>query len=257
MPVNAKEIAKVYLWSKINQSKEAMKVPCCLCGTSAPASTGICHACSAAMPRLQGPLCRCALPWHGALPCPGAPLSSSGDDGLAPLCGRCLEQPPPFLGIQATLIYGHPLDRLVNGWKHQGKLHLQRPLTHLWLNSLTLLPDTDLITPVPLHWRRQWRRGFNQAACLAEALAQRTGLPMQPLLRKRSSNHQQGSSARVRRSGRDLFCCESALNGQHILLVDDVVTTTSTARQASDALLKAGAGSVSVIAPCRVLPPGS
>lgn len=248
MPVNLKEIARVYLWSKIEQ----IPVPCCLCGTTAPASTGICSACTDAIPKLQGPLCRCALPWPGdSTPAP------VGDEGLAPLCGRCLNQPPPFLGVQAALVYGHPLDRLVNGWKHQGKLHLQRPLTHLWLHNLTLLPDTDLITPVPLHWRRQWRRGFNQAACLAEALAQHTGLPMQPLLHKRSSQHQQGSSARVRRSGRDLFCCEATLKGQHILLVDDVVTTTSTARQASNALLKAGAGSVSVIAPCRVLPPGS
>lgn len=246
MPVNAKEIFKVYLWSKINQ----IKVPCCLCGASAPASAGICDACASAIPRLQGPLCRCALPW------PGSP-AAAGDDGLAPLCGRCLHQPPPFLGVQSALIYSHPLDRLVNGWKHQGKLHLQRPLTHLWLNSLTLLPDTDLITPVPLYWQRQWQRGFNQAACLAEALAQRTGLPMQPLLRKRSRSHQQGSSARARRSGRDLFCCKSSIEGLHILLVDDVVTTTSTVRQASNALLRAGARSVSVIAPCRVLPPES
>jgi ComF family protein len=248
MAVNLAKIAKVYIWSLFNLSGQ----PCCLCGQSASVRTGLCPGCQADLPVLSGPLCRCALP----LPASASEPCCEHDE-LAPLCGRCLHQPPPFLGIQAPLIYAHPVDRMLNDWKHRRRLWLDRPLQHLLRSGLTTLPQIDLVVPVPLHWRRQWRRGFNQAARLADGLARQHRLPLRDLLRRpRAPMHQQGSSARARRQLlRDSFVSRQPLQGQRILLVDDVITTGSTARAASQALLDAGADSVSVVALCRVLPP--
>lgn len=246
MAVNVQEVAKVYIRSLFKHSRS----PCSLCGQPSTAACGLCPGCLDDLPRLSGPLCRCALP-----------LADDAErcdaDDLAPLCLRCLDRTPPYLGIQAPLIYCQPIARLINGWKHHGRLHLQRPLQHLLFSQLHTLPEVDLVVPIPLHWRRQWRRGFNQTALLASALADQQQLPFANLLRRPSAHrHQQGSNANQRRAAmHDSFISKAALHGQRILLIDDVVTTGSTVRAASHALLKAGAGSVSVAALCRVLPP--
>lgn len=250
MTVNDRSATKVYIWSIIQQ-----KSPCCLCGQPASAEKGLCNDCEADLPTLSKPqsptpLCRCALPLvdHAA---------DTDDEELAPLCGRCLDQPPPFLGVQAPLLYCHPLARLINQWKHHGRVHLQRPLQHLLLSQLTSLPEVDMVVPIPLHWRRQWWRGFNQAALLADAIARQHQLPLQHALRqRRAKRRQQGSTAQQRHQALlHSFVARRPLNGARVLLIDDVITTGSTVRAASTALLVAGAASVSVAALSRVLPP--
>jgi ComF family protein len=274
MAVNDASMTKVYNRLIIGQAS-----PCCLCGQTAPAESGLCHQCEADLPTLSqllykspskplpkplsnspakpldkpqsySTLCRCALPLRD---------HSAGTDGeeLAPLCGRCLDQPPPFIGVQAPLLYCHPVARLINQWKHRGRMHLQRPLQHLLLSQLPSLPEVDMVVPIPLHWRRQWWRGFNQAALLAQALAEQHQLPLKHALRRRHSRRQQqGSNAQQRRQALlHSFIARQPLDGAKVLLVDDVITTGSTVRSASTALLIAGAASVSVAALCRVLPP--
>ena len=247
MAVNLIKVAKVYICSLF----DLFRPPCSLCATPTSHASGLCIGCLADLPVLSGPLCRCALPM------PGPSLPEHGD--LAPLCGRCLLQPPTFLGIQTPFLYAHPLDRMINDWKHQRCLYMERPLQYLLDHGLTALPDVDAVVPVPLHWQRQWQRGFNQAAMLARALAHRHGLRLLPALsRPRAGRHQQGSSARDRRRARPgMFVCRRDVRSLRILLVDDVITTATTVRAASDALLDAGAESVSVVALCRVLPPSA
>lgn len=247
MAVNLAKVAKVYIWSLF----DLFRPPCCLCATPTNHASGLCPGCLADLPQLSGPLCRCALPMTGS--------HSAEQDDLAPLCGHCLHQPPAFLGIQTPFLYGHPLDRMINDWKHQRRLYLQRPLQYLLDQGLTALPDVDVVVPVPLHWRRQWQRGFNQAALLASALARQHRLRLLPALRRpHAGQHQQGSNARDRRRARrDMFVCRANVRSLRILLVDDVVTTASTVRAATDTLLAAGAESVSVVALCRVLPPSA
>ncbi|MEE4250539.1 MAG: ComF family protein [Alcanivoracaceae bacterium] len=246
MTVNVLNVAMVYICSLF----DLKMAPCCLCGQPASADSGLCPDCLDDLPRLSGPLCRCALPLADD-------AEHSDADDLAPLCMRCEDRTPPYLGIQAPLLYCQPVSRLVNGWKHHGRLHLQRPLQHLLLSQLATLPEVDLVVPVPLYWRRQWRRGFNQTALLARALADQQGLPFANILRRPSAHrHQQGSNASQRRAAMPgSFVSKTPLDGQRILLVDDVVTTGSTVHAASHALLDAGASSISVAALCRVMPP--
>ncbi len=121
----------------------------------------------------------------------------------------------------------------------------------------------DLIVPVPLHWWRGYRRGYNQALVLAVPFARATGLPLAPglLRRPRAGRRQLGLSRRERL--RSLESCYRAraragrggragsLAGRKVLLIDDVVTTGATLEACARALLRTGAASVTGCALAR------
>jgi ComF family protein len=108
----------------------------------------------------------------------------------------------------------------------------------------------DLAVPVPLHWRRQWQRGFNQSQLLARALARRLNVPCgQNVMRVRHTPKQTTLSPTGRRENmRNAFRAArmAALVGKSVVLVDDVLTTGSTAHEAARALRDAGAVSITV-----------
>jgi ComF family protein len=109
----------------------------------------------------------------------------------------------------------------------------------------------DLIVPVPLHWRRRWRRGYNQSEILARGIAARLHVPCKPgwLRRVRNTPRQVGQRGAARRDNvRNAFFAPrwAQLHGKAILLVDDVLTTGSTASEAARALRAAGAARVVV-----------
>lgn len=262
MLVNYTSGRKVYEWLINNLVR-----PCCtLCAGAALRSSGLCSGCAADLPRLSGPLCRCGLPMLGASTphahhWPGlvtaTPPQDDDDASLAPLCGRCLGNPPPFLGVQALWRYATPVDQLLNNWKHRRHLAAERVLLQEALAGLPLLPHVDAIVAMPLYWQRQAWRGFNQAGRFAAAVADAQRLPLLPALRQQQRHHQQGASRRARFAQRAAtFRCTATVSGLHLLLVDDVVTTTASCRAASTCLLAAGAASISVLALARTLPAG-
>lgn len=106
----------------------------------------------------------------------------------------------------------------------------------------------DVVVPIPLSRRRTVERGFNQAELIGRIIARRRGLPIAPkALRKRREQEPQArlSAARRRRLVAAAFSAhEPTVWGRRVLLVDDVVTTGSTLRAASNALLDAGARDV-------------
>jgi ComF family protein len=98
-----------------------------------------------------------------------------------------------------------------------------------------------LVVPVPLHWSRHWRRGFNPSALLAHALAETLGLPCRPrLLRRcrRTAPQTRQSPAQRRLNVHNAFRAPTRLDlrGQTVLLVDDVLTTGATAHESARAL---------------------
>lgn len=142
---------------------------------------------------------------------------------------------------------------------HLFKYHGVTPLAKLFGSYLTLaLPagaSFDVIVPVPMHWWRKWRRGFNQAELLAREVSKRSGFPMAWALRRtRHRAPQAGLSNRERRTNvRGVFAVSdpSVVAGRRVLLVDDVVTTGSTAAACARVLKEAGAVRVALLTLAR------
>lgn len=224
----------VYNWLLNAQQKR-----CMLCLGRADTGRELCHACHLDLPWL-GSQCRlCALP----LPCDGQ------------LCGQCQSSPPGFSRVLAPFRYAFPLDSMIPAFKYHRQYALGRLmaelLTEAVLDECFSSPRPDCLVPVPLHHRRQARRGFNQATELARPIARALGLPLCPaaLRRVKATESQQGLSAADRRNNlQGAFRCRqaSAVQGRHVVLIDDVVTTGASVRAATSTLLDAGAQQVSV-----------
>lgn len=218
---------------------------CLLCG-ALPAPIGLCRDCQQAVSQLAlGPHCpRCALP-----------LPADSHE-----CGDCLKRPPPFDAVIAPYCYQFPLDEIIAQCKHRNCRASQNWLARqLATNVSTYYCDKhhpDGVIPMPLHWRRRWQRGFNQTHKLALAAARALECPVEPqhLHRQRAGHSQQGLNRRQRLANLASAFRASradAVAGRHLALVDDVVTTTATARRAALALKRAGAARVDIWALAR------
>jgi ComF family protein len=113
----------------------------------------------------------------------------------------------------------------------------------------------DMVVPMPLHWVRRWRRGFNQSEVLAREVARRSGIKVVHAVRRARSTAPQASLSRAgrRRNVRGAFAARRGVDvrGLRILLVDDVLTTGATANACAGALKRAGARYVAVLAVAR------
>ena len=145
--------------------------------------------------------------------------------------------------------------RLIYDIKYHGKEELG-----VWLGRISaeeFAPDgffdgIDLIVPVPITWRRRWKRGYNQSHAIARGVSEVTGIPVnaKALRRTRFSGSQTLLSASERMGNvADAFCLRQVkgIGGKHILLVDDIVTTGATASECGKLLETAGAEKVSVM----------
>ena len=161
-------------------------------------------------------------------------------------------------------MYEGPLRSLIHLFKYSGMKPLARPLAAYLERALAVDEHFDAVVPVPLHWRKQWSRGFNQAELLARYVAKRRGIPVwNALRRKRATATQAGLANAGRRrnvaaafavKGNRLFGRKAArrLAGKKILLIDDVMTTGATASACAAALKRGGADSISLLTLARV-----
>jgi ComF family protein len=180
------------------------------------------------------------------------------------LSAEAIANPPPFGRARAAVSYDGVARRMVQGLKYSDRTDLA-----LWMSGwmaragAELLADTEVIVPVPLHWRRFLSRRFNQSAELARALARRADKPFEPmaLTRVRGTRQQVGlglgeRQANVRGAFRVPPEADIKVRGRHVLLVDDVYTTGATISAAARALKRGGATAVDVLTFARVLPGG-
>lgn len=216
---------------------------CLLCGDPGHAGLALCAGCLAELPRNIHPCVRCAEP----LPVTGPDLPELR------VCGRCLWRPPPYDAVHVPFRYASPIDWLVRRLKFHGDLAAGRLLGQLlvrecgaWSNSV------NAIVPVPLHPRRLVERGFNQSAEIARPLARALGVPVRfdALARGGSTVAQMDLPARRRRINvRGVFAPRRPPAGP-VILIDDVVTTASTVREAARQLARDGC-SVQIVAIAR------
>ena len=172
------------------------------------------------------------------------------------ICGDCLAAPPPFDAAFARVDYAYPWDRLIPAFKFHAALDLAPVFVEAMVEACAgreADADALLIAPVPLSDARLRERGYNQAWELARRLAPRLGGRAEPslLLRLRDTPHQIALPPAERAGNvRGAFAVEprrlSEIRGRTVALVDDVMTTGSTAAEIARVLKHAGAARVEV-----------
>jgi len=186
----------------------------------------------------------------------GIPLEATD----AEVCAACLAQPPAVDRIRAAVVYGEIARSLALKLKYGRKTALAATMARFMAVHLGEYPADSIMVPVPLHRRRLWGRGFNQAALIARALGRRHGLRVEcrTLLRTRATPPLKAMSMAQRRkavSGAFAVAPGCPVTGRTIILVDDVLTTGSTANACARVLKWAGAERVELISWARVVRP--
>lgn len=199
-----------------------MPLRCVFCGTRSVApERHVCHECRAELPVIASP--------------PTAPSS-------------------PFVVEVAPFAWAFPIDAAIKALKFGRKLYYAPAFAELLGEVSEHLPcDIDAVLPVPLHWRRRAFRGFNQAEEIGRPVAQQLGLPLiHDVIRRKATSFQSGLSSRARASNlRGAFIMRGAAGCEHVLIVDDVITTGTTLRQVAAVLRTAGVERISALAVAR------
>lgn len=190
-------------------------------------------------------------------------------DGMRTVCTRCRAEAPltgywrhfdnplaesfagllPVIHASALLFYaeGSGWRRLIHDFKYRGRWHLAREMG-CWFGAELAECDwyrtVDLVLPVPLHWRKRLRRGYNQSEYLAEGIAGALGCEVdrKSVVRTRNNPSQTRRSHEERwENVADIFRVRrpERLRGKHLLLVDDVLTTRATMVSFGEAILRA------------------
>ncbi len=172
------------------------------------------------------------------------------------LCTVCREGLANFDAAYSFGSYEGTLQQLIHLFKYAKIEKLADPLSRFLHDALPLDANFDLVIAMPMHWRKRWERGFNQAELLASPIARRFGLPLATNLRRtRLTKSQAGLNESERRANlRGSFRLQrpDQVAGKRILLIDDVFTTGSTLRAAAAVLKEAGAAHVAALTLARV-----
>lgn len=187
-----------------------------------------------------------------------------------PICDTCGD---PLARMSAACTGGHDRDHLIrrsraigeyegvlreiiHALKYSGRHSIAKPLAaRMQAHGMDVLGPADGVVPVPLHWRRRYHRGFNQARLLAQHL----GLPLvDPLVRCRHTRAQVELAAESRHSNvANAFAlrrqCTSLVVGMRLVIIDDVCTTGATLTACAKVLKDAGAREISVLTAARVV----
>ena len=174
-------------------------------------------------------------------------------------CGVCLARPPRVARTRAAVAYDDLSRGLAIRLKYGRKVAIARTMAR-YMAPLVASSVDPLLVPVPLHRTRLWRRGFNQSALVARELSRRLKVPAAPLALRRSRRTPplKGMSPLQRRktvAGAFQVTDRIAVAGKTVILIDDVLTTGSTAEACARALQRAGAARVELITWARVVRP--
>jgi ComF family protein len=209
---------------------------CAACGRplDAPTRGAVCDACWDSIPMVTGPLCEIC----------GDTLPSWRDVDDDRRCGRCRRAGRIITAGRSLGPYEGALRDIIHALKYDKRRSLAKPLAaRMALTAADVLAGAEAVVPVPLHFVRQWRRGFNQALEIARHL----GMPVLECLRRRRATVTQTDLPEAQRHAnvRGAFAVRRPVRpGAVLVVVDDVSTTGATLDACALALLQAGAREV-------------
>jgi len=221
---------------------------CCLCQKVSDIKTSLCDTCRLEL-LLNDCHCRCCA----------TPLNSieefESELSTTLLCGSCQKQKPYFDHVFSPFLFQKQIVKLIHQYKYHAKLYLARTLSNIFVQQYHInrsnysLPE--VIIPVPLHIKRLKHRGFNQSKELATYLSKQMGIKIRDdiVTRNKLTHTQQGLSLAERKKNlKNAFSLinKHSFNNQHIVLVDDVMTTGNTANEVAKLVKHAGARRVDV-----------
>ncbi|HEX9933534.1 MAG TPA: ComF family protein [Allosphingosinicella sp.] len=226
----------------------ALPPRCPGCGSIVQEEHSFCLDCWSSLVFLGEPCCaRCGLPFEH-------------DGGGEAECGACLADAPAFDRARAAVAYGEIPRKVALKLKYGGRPGVAETMARLMARHLASFGEGALLAPVPLHRWRIWKRGYNQAALIALALAKRSGAAarLDLLERTRATPYLRGMGPReraltVRGAFRVAERHRGEVEGRAVVLVDDVFTSGATAGACARALKKAGAKRVGLLSWARVV----
>ncbi|KQV91475.1 amidophosphoribosyltransferase [Massilia sp. Root351] len=235
---------------------------CVLCGGEAWTGMQTCQQCHAQIFGTARPRCGvCANPlagqWHAQAP--GAPMPASRGGAV---CGRCLAHRPAFDATLAAADYAMPQDQLVLQLKFGGRLALAALFGRALADAVQAAPGFErpaVLCPVPLGPQRLAERGFNQALEIARALGRRLDIAVHPRLAARvhdtaAQSLVQPSERRANIAHAFAVADRALVEGRHIGIVDDVMTSGQTLDELAAAFKRHGAARITCLVFARTPP---
>lgn len=222
----------MYNWARIIHNT-LLPPNCILCGAAGWQSLDLCFACYGQINKNTLCCTHCA--------CPLAMPNS--------VCGRCLSLPPAFDSVYAPFLYHSTLSYLIKALKYHGDYKIARSLGLLLANDLINSVRPDCLIPVPLHHSRYRQRGFNQAIEIARVVGKQLQIPLalDACVRHRDTPQQTRLTNKQRRRNiKNAFSLVKPLAAQHVVIIDDVMTTGATANELASVLKKSGVQRVDV-----------
>lgn len=229
---------------------------CSLCRTSC--SSQLCVSCALQLRRIDSACQTCGE----TLPLGNTPLSPH----LSPsICGRCLQKPTEVCRVVTAFQYKFPTNKLISDFKHHKNhtagaalLLAALPVFRKHLDSLPSNEHPQLLIPVPLHWRRQLSRGFNQASVISHKLSESLSIPTKSLVTRKNSAIEQKQLNRKQRlinlKGAFTLKNQNVLEGvERVAIIDDVITTGATGDMLAKLIKQAGVPHVELWALAKTL----
>src|SRR3954449_106519 len=237
-------------WSRAGRLALDIALPTlCVACREPVAGVGVCAACWAKLSFIAPPYC----------PRLGIPFVYDPGPGL--LSMEAIADPPAYARARAAVRYDEVARTLVHALKYQDRTDLAPPMGR-WMARAgrELLAGADMLVPVPLHWRRAWRRRYNQSGALARIIERQSGVKTRAeVLRRVRATEQQIGLSRAQRATNVEGAFQvspdrqAEVQGRSIVLIDDVLTSGATLGACARALLRAKAAQVDVLVFARVV----